>query len=106
MTALRDALKILGFNECYHQATLVQNPEDAHLWMKALRSRGSNEAFGKAEWDALLGHCQAVCDVPVVHFCEELVGSYPEAKVILTTRDFDEWHRYDRNFTFFSFEDI
>ena len=65
--------------------------------MEALKSRGTTEAFGRPERDALLGHCQAVCDVPAVHFCDELIEAYPEAKVILTVRDFDKWQRYDEH---------
>lgn len=73
--------------------TLVQNPEDGIMWSKALAMRGTTRAFGPAEWNALLGHCQAVCDIPAVHFCDELIETYPDAKVILTTRNVDEWHR-------------
>jgi hypothetical protein len=34
---------------------------------------------------------QAVTDVPHILFAEELIAAYPEAKVILTTRDPEEW---------------
>jgi hypothetical protein len=91
--ALRDALKILGLNECYHQATLIQNPEDGILWTRAFQRRGTQKAFGRREWDALLGHCQAVCDIPAVNFCEELIETYPDARIILTSRDVDEWYQ-------------
>ena len=94
--ALRDALKILGLNECYHQTTLIQNPEDGVMWLQALKAkyRGEGPPFSRQQWDALLGHCQAVCDVPAIHFADELMDTYPDAKVILTTRDVDAWHRY------------
>lgn len=92
--ALRDALKILGLNECYHQTTLIQNPQDGAIWLRALQTRGTSNAFGRKEWDALLGHCQAVCDVPAVHFAKELMDVYPEAKVVLTSRDVEKWHWY------------
>jgi hypothetical protein len=91
--AMREALMILGLKDCYHQSTLIQNPEDGALWLRAFRNRGTPDAFGRREWDALLGHCQAVCDVPAIHFSTELMDAYPEAKVILTTRDVDAWHR-------------
>jgi hypothetical protein len=34
---------------------------------------------------------QAVTDIPSVLFANELVKAYPEAKVVLTTRDIDSW---------------
>ncbi|KAI5360413.1 hypothetical protein Slin15195_G083370 [Septoria linicola] len=91
--SLRDALKMLGFDECYHQATLIQNPDDGAMWMRAFSARGTSRAFKREDWDALLGHCQAVCDIPAVHFAQDLIDAYPEAKAILSTRDVDKWHR-------------
>jgi hypothetical protein len=35
---------------------------------------------------------KAVCDWPAVSFSEELIEAYPEAKVILTTREVNSWH--------------
>lgn len=37
---------------------------------------------------------QAVCDWPACAFAKELIEAYPEAKVILTNRDVDSWHKY------------
>src|ERR1700761_1437417 len=34
---------------------------------------------------------QAVTDVPHILFAEDLIAAYPDAKVILTTRDPEEW---------------
>jgi hypothetical protein len=94
-TAMRDALKLLGLNECYHQVTLIQNPDDAKLWKQAFAAKyhGQGRPFNSDDWDALLGHCQAVCDIPAMHFAEELMDAYPDAKVILTHRDLDAWHK-------------
>lgn len=33
-------------------------------------------------------------DIPAICFSPELIRAYPEAKVILTLRDVDEWHEY------------
>jgi len=40
----------------------------------------------------LLGHCQAVTDIPANQFGPELIAAYPTAKIILTTRPIDAWH--------------
>lgn len=72
----------------------IDNPPDALLWMDALRAKydGVGEPFTRRDWDKLLGNCQAVCDWPSVAFAKELIEAYPEAKVVLTTRDVDSWH--------------
>ncbi|KAL9622458.1 MAG: hypothetical protein Q9160_003134 [Pyrenula sp. 1 TL-2023] len=72
----------------------VENPPDCLMWMDALTAKFDGKgSFGREEWDALLGHCQAVSDWPAVAFAPELIAAYPEAKVILTTRDVDSWHK-------------
>ena len=40
----------------------------------------------------LLDHCNAVTDLPAAQFHTELIAAYPEAKVILTTRDMEAWY--------------
>lgn len=71
----------------------VENPPDCLMWHDALSAKydGVGE-FGRKEWDQLLGDCQAVCDWPACAFAKELIEAYPNAKVILTTRDVDSWH--------------
>jgi hypothetical protein len=62
-------------------------------WQDAFAAKYEGKGtFRRAEWDALLGHCQAVCDWPAIAFSKELIEAYPEAKVIITTRDVDTWH--------------
>lgn len=72
----------------------VENPPDCLMWSDALAAKydGKGQPFAREQWDQLTGHCQAICDWPSVAFAEELVDSYPDAKVILTTRDVDSWH--------------
>lgn len=93
--SLRQALVRLGYTETYHFASVLQeNPLDALLWTEALEAKFLDRGtpYGKAEWDALLGHCQAVTDAPCSIFYEDLLAAYPDAKVILTERESaDEW---------------
>ncbi|EON65149.1 hypothetical protein W97_04386 [Coniosporium apollinis CBS 100218] len=92
--SLRAALKELGFDDCYHMMSAsVENPPDCLMWQDALAAKYDGiGTFGRTEWDKLFGHCQAVCDWPCVAFAQELTEAYPDAKVILTTRDVDSWH--------------
>jgi hypothetical protein len=44
-------------------------------------------------WDALLGHCTAVSDHLCLILTDELLETYPDAKLILTARDgVDVWY--------------
>lgn len=92
--SLRVALKQLGYDDTYHMMNAsVENPPDCLCWMDAFAAKYEGKGkFGRKEWDALLGDCMAVCDWPAVAFAEELIKTYPDAKVILTTRDVDTWH--------------
>lgn len=45
-----------------------------------------------ADFDALLGHSVAVTDAAASCFAAELIAAYPDAKVILNTRDLEKWH--------------
>ncbi|TKA80326.1 hypothetical protein B0A55_02223 [Friedmanniomyces simplex] len=91
--SLRSALHTLGFN-CYHMMSAsVENPPDCLMWSDALAAKYDGVGtFGPEQWDQLLGHCQAVCDWPAVAFAKNLVEAYPEAKVVLTTRNVDSWY--------------
>jgi hypothetical protein len=93
-SSLRIALKELGFDDCYHMLSAsVENPPDCLMWSDALAAKFDGQGlFGREQWDQLTGHCQAICDWPAVAFVQELVEAYPDAKVILTTRDLDSWH--------------
>ncbi|KAI1923140.1 hypothetical protein LOZ58_003693 [Ophidiomyces ophidiicola] len=93
--SLREALTRLGFDHTYHMiSVLFENPPDAHMWIDAIRAKFDGVGtFEKEQWDQLLGHCQAVCDVPPALFIPELVKAYPEAKVIVNIRDFEGWYR-------------
>ncbi|KAK4960617.1 hypothetical protein LTR10_003513 [Elasticomyces elasticus] len=92
--SLRIALKELGFDDCYHMMSAsVENPPDCLMWSDAFAAKYDGKGtFSRKQWDQLLGHCQAVCDWPAIAFSRELIAAYPEAKVILTTRNVDSWH--------------
>src|SRR5271155_3453576 len=95
MTAMRAAMKQLGYVDTYHMMSAsIENPPDCLLWQDAFAAKydGVGRPFTRVDWDRLLGHCQAVCDWPAVAFAKELIEAYPEAKVILTGRDVDPWH--------------
>lgn len=95
--SIRLALKILGYDDCYHGYTcLHENPPDNYLWREAAdaKFRGVGKEYTREQWDSLLGDCAAVSDLPCVAFAPELIEAYPDAKVILTLppKGFDRWY--------------
>jgi hypothetical protein len=83
--SLKLALEQLGFDKCYHMEEIAKNPAHAPLWIDAAEGK-------KVDWDVLFDGYQAAVDLPPYAFYVELMAHYPEAKVILTTRDSEDWY--------------
>jgi hypothetical protein len=60
LTALRIALKRLGYVDTYHMMSAsIENPMDCLMWQAAFAAKYDGiGTFGRKEWDQLLGHCQ------------------------------------------------
>ncbi|KAJ4418200.1 hypothetical protein N0V85_001532 [Neurospora sp. IMI 360204] len=101
--SLAQALSHLGYSHVYHAWDIVYDP--SHLcyspgWVRLARKKfypvpGNHLAqsvITRADFEELLGHCQAVTDAPASVFAAELIAAYPEAKVVLNMRrDEEEW---------------
>lgn len=81
--SLKVALEQLGFGQCYHYGDILINPDHHELWVQT--------AQGKYDWDRLFSGYEAAVDNPTCVFWKELAEYYPEAKIILTTRDANQW---------------
>ncbi|KAF1985045.1 hypothetical protein K402DRAFT_422341 [Aulographum hederae CBS 113979] len=94
--SLYSACHTLGLR-CYHQADLLQDAstrtKHAHLWNEALRCNFLNQGkrYGRVEFDKFLGDYDALGDVPLSFFTDDLIRAYPDAKVVLTNRNPDSW---------------
>lgn len=99
---MQAALRRLGYHETYHFFSLYSNIRDCAMWQAAFDGKFSpsptRPPFSRADWDQLLGHCAAVCDLPAICFAPELIAAYPDAKVVLVGRDLDAWYQ--------SFDDV
>lgn len=73
---------------------LMQSPAtEAPQWVRAIEAKYAGKGkFDKEDWDKLLGHSQAVCDLPAGLFCVELAEFYPDAKIIILNRDPEDWY--------------
>src|SRR5215210_4159516 len=87
-TSLKAALEELGFDPCYDG--LFGIPEHVQLWEAAARGKS-------VDWNELFGGYRATTDWPACSFYEELMQSYPDAKVILTLRDPNRWYESTYN---------
>jgi Sulfotransferase domain len=83
---LKVALERLGFGPCYHAFEYLGIPEHTGLWQEAL------DRNGRFSWERIFHGYQSSVDVPSVYFWRELVDAYPDALVILTERDPDQWY--------------
>ena len=84
--SLKTALEKLGFGKCYHMVEILKKSRHMKQWAEILRG-------GKAEWETLFSGYQSAVDWPVAAYYRDLMDAYPDAKVILTVRDPESWHR-------------
>ena len=84
--SLKTALEELGFGRCYHMVEILRKPRHMKYWTEIMNG-------GTANWDAMFKGYQAAVDWPVAAYYRELMVAYPEAKVILTVRDPESWHK-------------
>ena len=84
--SLKGALEQLGFGPCHHMAEIFANPDQLPYWQKV--------AAGEVvDWDQVLAGYRATVDWPSAYFWRELAAAYPDAKVVLSTRDADAWYQ-------------
>ncbi|KAK9415728.1 putative NAD dependent epimerase/dehydratase [Seiridium unicorne] len=97
-SSIAEALTTLGYKNVLHGFNILDHPT---VWSLIDRAADASYAtipsytgkpFRREEWDDLFGPCEAATDVAAV-FATQLVGAYPEAKVILVIRDFDKWYK-------------
>ena len=83
------ALEMLGLGPCYHMVNVLADLPLADLW--------SNAMDGDAGWDAIFGEHQSTVDWPGSLFYRELTETYPDAKIVLSTRDPEAWEKSMRD---------
>jgi hypothetical protein len=81
--SLKLALERLGFGPCQHMTDVLADPARAHMWIDAFE--------GRADWNAIFEGYNSVVDAPGCRFWRELAEHYPQAKVLHSVRDADEW---------------
>lgn len=79
--SLRLALQQLLGQNCYHMSLLFERGGvDTAAWQAALDGE-------PVDWDAVFADCTAAVDWPVSAFWADLAERYPDALIVLSTRD-------------------
>jgi hypothetical protein len=81
--SLQAALNMLGFGPCHHMVEVFAHPETVSLWSAA--------GAGRPDWDAIFANYQSMVDYPGAAYWRELAAWYPNAKVLHSVRDPDQW---------------
>ncbi|KAB5566704.1 P-loop containing nucleoside triphosphate hydrolase protein [Coniochaeta sp. 2T2.1] len=91
--SIANALTHLGIGPVYHMKEVGKN-KHAGLWVEAIDAKfeGVGNPWGREDLERILAGFEAVADYPAAIFPEELIAAYPEAKIILSTRDEDGWY--------------
>lgn len=82
---LKKALETLGYNDTYHYRDLIANSKKLKYWQEL-------ENTGNTDFEKLFEGFEATVDFPGYPYYKILLKQYPDAKVILTKRDFDKWY--------------
>jgi hypothetical protein len=79
------ALEMLGFGPCYHMVNILTDLPLAKQWEQAMD--------GEVDWDQVFGEHESTVDWPGAFFYRELADAYPDAKIVLSTRDPEAWEK-------------
>ncbi|HET7016199.1 MAG TPA: sulfotransferase [Streptosporangiaceae bacterium] len=95
-TSLKIALDRLGFGPGYHMFDIVSSEERLAQWEKIVCEAG------RPDWAAVFDGYTSAIDGPCAIYYRQIMEAFPEAKIILTVRDADDWYRstYDTLFQF------
>ena len=103
-SSLSVALDMLGFGPCYHGATFsITYPQrfnaGINWWVNnKILPKLNNDHKHKVnfqEWLDII-KCTTIMDVPINFYWDKLYKQYPDCKVILGIRDFDEWYESNK----------
>ena len=82
--SLKLALQRLLRGPCYHMVEVFPRPAHVALWTAAGRGE-------PVDWNALFAGFVAAVDWPSAAFWKELAVAFPEALIVLSTRDSESW---------------
>ena len=78
------ALEILGFSPCYNITEVTKNEGHTEMWNEALEGK-------PVDWQVLFANYGSAVEWPTITFLPQIMAQFPQAKIILTTREPDLW---------------
>ena len=84
--SLKSALDELGLGPCYHMVETHAHPEHDAMWLALAKGEA-------ADWRPMLKGYTSTVDWPTTYFWKDLAAANPQAKIILTLRDPEDWFR-------------
>lgn len=83
--SMKAALEYLGFGPCYHMFDVLTSPERAEDWRRVVDGEDR-------DWARIFDGYVSTVDWPGCAYWKELLETFPDAKVLLTTRDPQRWY--------------
>jgi hypothetical protein len=84
--SLRSALGRLGFGPTYHGEDIHFRPARCYDWQRVARGES-------VDWDEIYRGFNSALDYPTCCVWRQLADHWPDAKIVLTTRDPERWWR-------------
>ena len=84
-SSLKTALEHLGYGPTHHMFEVRDTPGQLPYWQALARGE-------HVDWNAVFANYRSQCDWPGARYWRELAAFYPDAKIIHTVRDPDEWY--------------
>jgi hypothetical protein len=84
-SSLKTALEHLGYGPAHHMFEVRDNARQLPYWQALARG-------DRVDWNSVFKGYRSQVDWPGARYWRELAAFYPQAKIILTVRDPDEWH--------------
>lgn len=88
--SLKGALEYLGFGPCYHMFEIIAKPERGAEWTRAVNGED-------VDWKQVFDGFDSTLDYPGCLFYEQLLETFPDAKVVHTVRDPERWYESTYN---------
>jgi hypothetical protein len=85
-TSLKQALERLLGAPCYHMVETRKRPGDRRLWTSAFEGT-------PIDWEAMFDGYAATVDWPGAGVWHEIAAAFPDALILLSVRDADDWWR-------------
>ena len=82
--SLKAALEHLGFGPCHHMSEVVSDPGQIEAWSKVTE--------GCPDYGAIFSGFRSAVDFPVSAYWQDVLAATPDAKVILSHREAEDWY--------------